>query len=77
MSKSEQKRICVQSECAVRDELRSQLDVKENELQKYKDVVQKISDGFYREYGEFEDRNEEYACVMCDKALAKLEGESE
>jgi len=40
MSKSEQKRICVQSECAVRDELRSRLDVKEKELQKYKDVAE-------------------------------------
>jgi len=39
VSKSEQKRICVQSECAVRDELRSQLDAKEKELQKHKEIV--------------------------------------
>lgn len=32
MSKSEHKRICVQSKCAVRDELRSQIEAKDKEI---------------------------------------------
>jgi len=43
VSKSEQKRICVQSECAVRDELRSQLDIKDKrikELEKQRDYFE-------------------------------------
>jgi len=33
MGKSEQKRICIQSKCIVRDELRQQLDSKDKDIQ--------------------------------------------
>ena len=36
MSKSEQKRICIQSKCAVRDELRDLIDAKDKEINELK-----------------------------------------
>jgi len=45
VSKSEQKRICVQSECAVRDELRSLLDAKDKEIAKLKDDLKWYKQG--------------------------------
>jgi len=39
VSKSEQKRICAQSECAVRDELRSQLDIKDKRIKDLEDAL--------------------------------------
>lgn len=42
MSKSEQKRICVQSKCAVRDELREQLDIKQSKIDKLNKIVSRM-----------------------------------
>jgi len=87
MSKSEQKRICVQSECAVRDELRNQLDIKgerikelEKELQKYKDAVDASVNLYDNRLGWSDGRNPYVHPEFWDtlkEALNQLEGGSE
>ena len=39
MSESEQKRICTQSDCAVRDELRSQITIKDARISELKEEI--------------------------------------
>jgi len=90
MSKSEQKRICVQSECAVRDELRSQLDAKDKEIaicRRDYEVMYKLEQAEEKELQKYRDVLKAAKTYMStsmglpsEKAnfyglLAKLEGE--
>ena len=51
MNKSEHKRICIQSGCSVRDELLSQLEQEDKEIDRQKEIVKRQ---FNRNYAEVE-----------------------
>ena len=44
MSKSQQKRICIQSQCVVRDELRQQLDTANDKINRLCDALLEAAD---------------------------------
>lgn len=50
MSKSQQKRLCIQSKCVVRDELRQQLDRAQEKIKAVQEVVDlMLEDGSFGE----------------------------
>ena len=62
MSKSQHKRICIQSQCAVRDELREQIEQKDKENVALEKAVDSYRDSFI----EREARNENLERVVDD-----------